>query len=103
MKNITFTKGSGGLARSLPGEDHYSGLLYYALYGTTPLSGWSFGTTKLITSLESLESNNVLETTSGFEILHYHVKEFFRINPKGILYVTHRYWLRITLRPILRT
>lgn len=30
LPNITFFKGQGGLGRALPGQDHYSGLLYYS-------------------------------------------------------------------------
>lgn len=88
MNDINITKGSGGLARKLPGEDHYSGLLYYALYGTTAITDWAYGDTKLIGSIYDLEDANVLATTSGFEILYYHVQEFFRLNPGGVLYVT---------------
>lgn len=88
MNDINITKGSGGLARKLPGEDHYSGLLYYAENGTVAITDWAYGVTKLIGNIYDLEDANVLATTSGFEMLHYHVKEFFRINPNGVLYIT---------------
>lgn len=71
----------------MPGEDHYSGLIYYAVYGTTKPTNWDYGVTKQITSVTDLESKNVVATTTGFEILHYHVSEFFRLNPGGVLYV----------------
>jgi hypothetical protein len=87
MNDITFVKGQGGLTRTLPGEDHYSGLLYYALNAAVMPSGWNDGETKRIYSKSDLELKNVLATTSGFEVLHYHVREFFRLNPDGVLWV----------------
>jgi len=87
MNDITFVKGEGGLARTLPGEDHYSGLLYYALFASVMPDGWTDGENKQITGVSDLEAKHVLETTEGFEVLHYHVREFFRINPNGVLWV----------------
>ena len=87
MGEITFTKTSGQIIYPLQNEDHVSGILYFAKAASSMPSGWTDGDTKLITSVLDLESKNVTSTTTNFKILWYHVREFFRINPAGKLYV----------------
>lgn len=87
MGEINFTKTSGGIVYPLPNEDHVSAILYYAKSTASMPSGWTDGETKLISSLTDLQTKNVTETLANFKILWYHVREFFRINPAGKLYV----------------
>ncbi len=76
MNGITFNRQGGGLARQLPGEDHISALL---VYGQPALDK------TLLIEAEQLDSMGVTENTHP--VLHYHVSEYFRINPGSKLYV----------------
>lgn len=87
MGDITFTKTSGGIVYPLPNEDHVSGILYFPIQGASMPSGWTDGESKQITSVTDLETKNVTSSTANFMLLWYHVREFFRINPAGRLYV----------------
>ncbi|HQL70890.1 MAG TPA: DUF2586 family protein, partial [Bacteroidales bacterium] len=89
MNGITFVKGQGGVPKTLPGEDHYSGLVAYVLEADLP-SG--FSTTARIKSFSSIvaaETAGIVSTSTDWiiKVLHYHISEFFKIAPSGILYV----------------
>jgi len=76
MNGIKFIRGNGGLARTLAGSDHISGLI---VYGETGLAQ------RLVLSVDDLDNSNV--TAVSNPVLHYHVSEFFRINPGAKLYI----------------
>ena len=82
--DLSFIKTQGGLGRPLAGKDHYSGLI---VYSDTVSPFPSSATTIQIASLKGLEDAGVSADDSDFKYLHYHVSEFFRANPKGILWV----------------
>lgn len=87
MAKITFTKGQGGLNRRLPGEDHISSLLFYATVTIT-----AFATNKIqeVNSLLDAEALGIVDTTgtpTDILIMHYHVSEFYRINPGAKLFI----------------
>lgn len=85
MAQITFNVGEGGLGRPLPTKDNYSGLLFQSAAALP--TGYGTDRTKLVKSLEEFEALGVVATTTNYEVLHYHVSEFFRIQPKGWLWV----------------
>lgn len=76
MNGVKFIRENGGLSRVLPGEDHTSGLI---VYGETTVAK------TLLNNVVDLEIINVTHETNP--VLHYHVSEFFRINPGAKLYV----------------
>ena len=80
MNGITFNRQNGGLGRRLPGEDHISGLLIYhendEFNGSAPV--W-------FDSVADLDNFGI--QPSGYPFLHYHVSEYFRINPNSRLLV----------------
>ena len=80
MNGITFNRQNGGLGRRLPGEDHISGLLIYeeANHFNGNLPVW-------FDSVADLENNGI--QPAEFPYLHYHVSEYFRINPNSRLLV----------------
>lgn len=87
MAKITFVKGQGGMNRRLPGEDHISSLVFFA---TVTLS--SFATDKIhaVNSLVEAEALGIVNTTgtaTDILIMHYHVSEFYRINPGAKLFI----------------
>jgi Protein of unknown function (DUF2586) len=76
MNRVIFNREGGGLARRLPGEDHVSGLVIY---------GESTVAKKLLLEVEELASMGI--TPDTHPVLHYHVSEYFRINPGSKLYI----------------
>ncbi len=89
LNDVTFIKGKGGVPKSLPGEDHISGMVMYLDDADLP-SG--FTTTNRIVSfatIESVENAGIVNDSEKWKIkaLHYHLSEFFRMAPSGIIYV----------------
>lgn len=86
---ITITKTDGGVPRSLPGQDHYSGIMMYLANADLPAG---FSTTARIKAVSTIEDAVALGITStstvwAIKALHYHLSECFRINPSIVLYV----------------
>jgi hypothetical protein len=93
MNNIIFQKQNGGLARPLPGEDHISALLI--LPGT--LASYPSGMNadnwvKPLGSIEDLEALGFdpVEGDDNEVYCHYHVQEFFRMNPGATLWFGYK-------------
>jgi hypothetical protein len=84
LPNITFNKSTGGLGQALPGKDHYSGFLFYS--ATLPSGFAADDRVKQVFSLEEAENLGVI-TGGAFDVYHYHISEYFRIQPKGVLFV----------------
>ena len=80
LNDISFIKGQGGLGRTLSNSDHKSGLIFYG--GNI---GDELVEKMIITSLAHAESLGVTE--ANFPAEHYHIKEFFRMQPNSSLYV----------------
>jgi hypothetical protein len=87
--NISIIKGTGGVPRSLPGEDHISGILMYLANANLPAGFSTTDRIKLIGALEDAEDLGIVDTSLSWEILalHYHISEAFRVNPALRLYV----------------
>ena len=82
---IGFNIGQGGLGRPRAGEDHFSAMLFF---NNTLPSG--FGATdriKKFFSLKQAEDAGIAEGSVAHGVLHYHISEFFRLEPKGVLWV----------------
>lgn len=86
LNAITFNKGKGGLGRPLPGEDHYSGLVFYS--ATLPAGFGTSDRIKVVYSVAEAEALGIAKGSSTFGVFHYHISEYFRINPKGVLYIS---------------
>jgi len=82
LPKITFTKGSGGLNRRNPGNDHVS-CLYFI--GVAPTS-WSGALYKQVNSLADAEAVDVVDSLT-YGKYHYHIAEFFRMAPGAKLYI----------------
>lgn len=97
MNGITFLKGQGGVPKSLPGEDHISGLLLYSSDLPVADEGVAgFSTTNRIINIGTIEQAEALgikpydgKAGQKFDMvaLHYHLTQVFRINPAVNLYV----------------
>src|SRR6185312_15544106 len=87
MAKITFVKGQGGLNRKLPGEDHISAIIFYA---TITPAGFATQKIQVVNQLLDAEALGIVNTegaATDLQILHYHVSEFYRINPGAKLYI----------------
>ncbi|MCC3159518.1 DUF2586 domain-containing protein [Hymenobacter sp. 15J16-1T3B] len=90
---VTIIKGRGGLGRQKPTDDGISGLV---TQGVTVADGLQLNTSYEIRSLRQLEMLGVdaQYDAENSADLHYHVREFFRRNPAGVL------WLRVVARTV---
>lgn len=87
LNDITFIQGQGGLGRPLAGEDHISGMVFYLSNANLP-SG--FGTSdriKQVFSLQGAETLGISEGSATNGVLWYHISQFFRIQPDGVLWI----------------
>ena len=73
---VKFIRQNGGLARTLAGNDHISGLIVYGEAAVAPT---------LLLSPDDMNTAGI--TAASNPVLAYHVDEYFRINPGSKLYV----------------
>ena len=88
MQSVKIERTNGNIPRSLAGEDHISGLLFYS--SKLP-SG--FAETDRIKAISNIETAEKLGITSGADadwdirVLHYQLRSIFNRNPAISLYV----------------
>lgn len=93
MLNLTITRTNGNLVRSLAGEDHISGLVFYS--ATLPVADEGvkgFTDTERIHAISTIETAEKLGITADAEawetkVLHYTLASIFNMNPGVSLYV----------------
>lgn len=93
MQNLTITRTNGNIVRSLPGEDHISGLVFYS--ATLPaaddgVDGFT-ATERIhaISSIETAEKYGITADAAAWEtrVLHHTLASIFNMNPGVSLYV----------------
>lgn len=111
LNDISFAKQNGGMARTAAGKDHVSGLIFDGLgftFGSASGNISGFDTVaesdgsatsyaKKFEYPEQLEDCGIVHTpyagsaldasAKAKNVIYYHVTEFFRMNPNGVLYV----------------
>ena len=93
MHQLNINRQDGGIPKTLPGEDHISGLIAYLNGGQCSREAYNlFGKPQLLTSLETAEKLGITPYTDGGQhtegyFLHYHLSEIFRTNPACRLYL----------------
>lgn len=93
MQDLTITRTNGNIVRSLAGEDHISGLVFYsATLPTAPEGVVGFTTSERIHAISSIETAEKLGITDDAEawetrVLHYTLASIFAMNPGVSLYV----------------
>jgi hypothetical protein len=85
MNDIIITKQAGGLNRTLPGEDHVSAILMYL--ATLPAGFSTSAREKTIYSVSEAEDLGIAKGSSNYGVLHYHISEYFRMQPNGELWI----------------
>lgn len=81
LSDVIFNKAKNGLGRELPGEDHISGFLFY---GTKPTE---FSTSNEVQVFSIEEAEDLGIVSADYPVEHYHVSEYFRLNPSGNLWI----------------
>ncbi|MGN7787417.1 DUF2586 family protein [Niabella sp. 22666] len=86
MGSIKFNKQNGRLKRQLPGEDHYSGLIFYSAAVPT---GFATDAVIEVNDLEHAEELGITSDNASNDIknMHYHISECFRANKDIVLWV----------------
>ena len=87
MAKITFVKGQGGLNRRLPGEDHISAIVFYATITPAGFATQKIQEVNQLLDAEALGIVGDATAETDVQILHYHVSEFYRINPGAKLFI----------------
>lgn len=93
MQNLTINRTNGNIVRSLSGEDHISGLVFYSATLPTADEGVAgFTNTERIHAVSSIETAEKLGITDDAEawetkVLHYTLASIFAMNPGVSLYV----------------
>lgn len=85
LNNVTFTNTAGGLGRLPENEDHVSAILIDV---TTP-SAWKGEIGKQYRSVEEAEADGITEGSASYGILHYQIKEYFRLAGSSLLFVVN--------------
>lgn len=89
LNDVTITKLSGGLGRRLPNQDMISGLI---ANGVAVAGGVQLDTVyelKSVKDAEDLMLDDAYDADNGV-LVYEHIREFFRINPSGTLYLLLR-------------
>lgn len=93
MQKLTITRTNGNIVRSLAGEDHISGLVFYSATLPTATEGAEgFSATERIRTISTIETAEKLGITADAtawetKVLHYTLSSIFNMNPGVSLYV----------------
>ena len=85
LSKVTTVRGEGGLGRRVPNKDKISGLIFY---NDTLPSGFTTTTrSQRVLTLAQAEAKGIVEGDVNHGVEWYHVKEYFRLNPEGELWI----------------
>lgn len=83
LNNVTFTNAPGGLGRLPDNEDHISAILIGL---TASPAAWTNKLGKKYRSIEEAEADGITKGDATYGLLHYQIKEYFRIAGATELY-----------------
>lgn len=86
--SLKIQRQNGNVPKSLPGEDHVTGIVAYLADAEIPASF----KTERVQALSTIDAAEVAGITDdaaswGVRVLHYHLSEIYRLNPAVSLYV----------------
>lgn len=95
--SLTINRQNGNVPKSLPGEDHITGLVIYMAAGDIP-AGFKTERVQALSTIDAAEAAGIVDYTTAADgtqtaapwavrVLHYHLSELYRINPAVSLYV----------------
>lgn len=82
MNKLSIQRQNGGVPKTLPGEDHISGLMLYG-FDAYPSGFSGIDQFKAISTIEKAEELGITSDNASWfiKVLHYQLSEIFRINP----------------------
>ena len=95
--SLNIERQNGNVPKSLPGEDHITGLVIYMAAGDIP-AGFKTERVQALSTIDAAEGAGIVDYTTATDgtqtaapwavrVLHYHLSELYRINPAVSLYV----------------
>lgn len=89
MNSITFTRTNGNIPRSLAGQDHISGLIYYIGADELPEGFTEAERIQVISTIERAEALGITADAEAWNIrnLHHQLSQIYRLNSGVTLYV----------------
>lgn len=95
--SLNINRQNGNVPKSLPGEDHITGLVIYMAAADIPES-FKAERVQPLSTIEAAEAAGIVDYTTAADgtqtaapwavrVLHYHLSELYRINPAVSLYV----------------
>lgn len=95
--SLKIERQNGNVPKSLPGEDHITGMVVYMASADIP-AGFKTNRVQPLSTIEAAEAAGIVEYTTGNDgtqsaapwavrMLHYQLSELYRVNPAVSLYV----------------
>lgn len=88
MHKLEIIRQNGNVPKSLAGEDHVTGLVFYMASADIP-AGFKPNRVQAVSTLDAAEALGITAEAESWavKVLHYQLSEIFRINPAISLYV----------------
>ena len=88
MNNLKIERQNGNVPKTLPGQDHVSGMLFYVAEADIP-TGFATDHVQAVSTIDKAEALGIKSDDEKWavKVMHYQLSEVFRINPAITLYV----------------
>lgn len=88
MHKLEIIRQNGNVPKSLPGEDHVTGLVFYIETSEIP-AAFNQDHVQAVSSIDKAEALGITADAESWavKVLHYQLSEIFRVNPAISLYV----------------
>ena len=86
--SLKIQRQNGNVPKSLPGEDHVTGIVAYLAAAEIP-AAFKTEHVQALSTIDAAEAAGITEDAAswGVRVLHYHLSEIYRLNPAVSLYV----------------
>ena len=90
MNNLTIERQNGNILKSLAGQDHVSGMLFYVKADGDIPTGFATSAIQPCSTIDAAEALGITSDASSWSIkvMHYQLSEVYRLNPGVTLYVS---------------
>lgn len=88
MNSLEIKRQNGNVPKSLPGQDHVSGMIFYVTSADIP-DGFATEAVQAVSTIDAAEALGITADAEKWavKVMHYQLSEIFRINPGITLYV----------------
>ncbi len=84
--SLTIQRENGNVPKTLPGEDHITGLVFYMAAGDIP-DAFRTERVQALSTIDEAAGITADAASWAVKVLHYHLSELYRLNPAVSLYV----------------